>query len=368
MHEKHYIHEIVNGFLINPNFSIEEYVKLINKSHLKYSKRLLTYKAFKKFKEDKQLTEQKIINYSKGNILTGLFSASPSNTETEIRTYCEKNKGSPACSCYEAVKVGADKYQMTYDKYEDDVKRISAKNQPKLDKYEREYKEYQKGLETYLNNLRKYEKSSDEIGACCAWNYCECTPTDTWAFSRTDNYGFFGTCSKYCKYTQEAIKSMGRQYTKTHEPKEPLLEEYPDRPADLTINTNCCINVINDVKKIKGVVQSCNQKIISIIKTEDEERKRKEEEERKRKEEEERKRNEEKERKRNEEKERKRKEEEEEKEERKRNEEEEEKEERKRKEEEEEKEGENNQIKNIIYISVGASFILLLLFILLRKK
>ena len=354
MHEKHYIHEIVVGFLTNSNFSIEEYVKLINKSHLKYSKRLLTYKAFKKFKEDKELTEQKIINYSKGNILTALFSASPSSTETEIRTYCEKNKGSLACSCYEAVKVGADKYQMTYDKYKEEVKRISAINKPIWNKYITEYKEYEKRLDTYLNNLRNYEKSSDEMGPCCAWNYCECTPTDTWTFSRTGNYGLFG-CSKYCKYTQKAIKSMENQYTKTHEPKQPYLEEYPDRPAKVTINTNCCVNVIDDVKNINNVVQSCNQNIISIIKTEKEKRKKKEEEERKKKEEEERKRKEE------EDKEPKKKEEKDKEE---KDKEEEDKEPKKK----EDDKKENNQIKNIIYISIGASFILLLLFILLRKK
>ena len=266
--------------------TIEEYVKLVNKSHLKYSKRLLTYKAFKKFKEDKQLTEQKIINYSKGNILTALFSASPSNTETEIRTYCEKNKGSPACSCYEAVKVGADKYQMTYDKYLETRDKTIAINSSRDYRYDIHRKQYKDNLKKYINNLRNYEVRQENpyfAGPCCAWNYCECDPKDTFEVVKMDNYGWGTGCSKYCKYTQKAIKSMENQYTKTHEPKQPYLEEYPDRPAKVTINTNCCVNVIDDVKNINNVVQSCNQNIISIIKTEKEKRKKKEEEERKKK-------------------------------------------------------------------------------------
>ena len=363
MNEKHYIHQIMVEFMSNPNFTIEEYVKLVNKSHLKYSKRLLTYKAFKKFKEDKQLTEQKIINYSKGNILTALFSASPSNTETEIRTYCEKNKGSPACSCYEAVKVGADKYQMTYDKYLETRDKTIAINSSRDYRYDIHLKQYKDNLKKYINNLRNYEVRQENpyfAGPCCAWNYCECDPKDTFEVVKMDNYGWGTGCFIICKYKQTVINSKIKEYKYINEPKKPQHLKKPDPPGKVTINNNCCVNVIDDVKNIKNVVQSCHQNIISIIKTEEEERKRKEEEERKRKEEEERKRKEEEERKRNEEKERKRKEDKEPK-----KKEEEDKEEEKKKEDDKK---ENNQIKNIIYISVGASFILLLLFILLRKK
>ena len=365
MNEKHYIHQIMVEFMSNPNFTIEEYVKLVNKSHLKYSKRLLTYKAFKKFKEDKQLTEQKIINYSKGNILTALFSASPSNTETEIRTYCEKNKGSLACSCYEAVKVGADIYRMTYDKYVKTRDKTIAINSSRDGRYRIHLEKYKNNLKKYINNLRNYEVRQENpyfAGPCCAWNYCECDPKDTFEVVKMDNYGWGTGCFIICRYKQTVINSKIKEYKDINTPKKPQLLKVPDRPAKLTINTNCCVNEIANIENIKNVVQSCNQNIISIIKTEEEERKRKEEGERKRKEEEERKRKEEEERKKKEEEERKRKEEEE----RKRKEEEDKEDKEPKKKEDDKKE--NNQIKNIIYISIGVSFILLLLFILLRKK
>jgi len=285
-------------FFNNDTINIENYIKLLYSIKPELTNwDLYKYEAYEYFKNFKKtgltLTPEDIRNY-----IRPTNTPPTPNETTEIENYCKSNLNKESCICYATATA-----QIAY--WGKVVKPIIDGNNSMQIKYENDLKNKQAEITTYYKDitdktteLQNFRKKMCLAGNshCCYWlsddacsgplepMYKNKLQYGDAEMENADNQreyvdenvckGIYDSgwwrkaCTANLKYTDKGVGTLIERYKKTiHLPTLPPPPQYQPLPA-YSPQTNCCINIIEDITSISDAQQQCDQKIITIIEEE----------------------------------------------------------------------------------------------------
>ena len=279
------INEIVSKFLTDKSFNIENYVDLIIDSGISNKNELLTYKAFKTFRDNKSLQVSDILNFTDSYNKNGLQSLNQLNavqTDT-IKTYCETHVGDENCICSNIAERLISIYQIEVSKWEDEEDVIQKE-------YDTAYSIWNTKRQNqwiYFDTIRTQDLSRTERTRCytvgnATANDCitDIEPRGEYTvrtsmegcneLNCTDLGWPIGTVCTWgqksiCKRSSETISRIIKNEKDSWEVANPTPTRRPIKPRPIMdTKLQCCINSISNVTG-ENISQSCNQSIITNI-------------------------------------------------------------------------------------------------------
>ena len=278
------INEIVSKFLTDKSFNIENYVDLIIDSGISNKNELLTYKAFKTFRDNKSLQVSDILNFTDSYNKNGLQSLNQLNavqTDT-IKTYCETHVGDENCICSNIAERLISIYQIEVSKWEDEEDVIQKE-------YDTAYSIWNTKRQNqwiYFDTIRTQDLSRTERTRCytvgnATANDCitDIEPRGEYTVRTSmegcnelncTDFGPFGTACTWgqksiCKRSSETISRIIKNEKDSWDVANPAPTRRPIKPRPIMdTKLQCCINSISNVTG-ENISQSCNQSIITNI-------------------------------------------------------------------------------------------------------
>jgi hypothetical protein len=286
------IHIIYKGNMI----TIKQYVVRVLQMNLGNERDLLTYAAYKYFK-DKEINKD-ISSFKLPPAITGVSSdddhvtaaknycstsyseelsqnnnsldidiGTPTYDDNIIASFCDNNPGHKSCVCYNDSKPSLITYKIEMEKYHELFYTACVRRKLGSDLYGRQLKQFKASLQQYDYNLRAYRGKTPMLyynSACCfARSACEC-PVDNMVVSKYVSNRLSKECRFECKWTDAAILTKVQTFNLQNLPVEPTTIQNPVPPS-LDIGIQCCVNESVGVGSAIDVKQICNQSILKKI-------------------------------------------------------------------------------------------------------
>jgi hypothetical protein len=183
-------------------------------------KELYSVLAFKTFKNQKKLTTDFIMNFSKSEPKKSRIQKLKSMSEQ--LNFCELYPEKESCNCYYTMQLATEQWEAARELYIKQYDEVEARNKVRE--------------EEYINNLDFYNNYQLPI----------------YTFSIRD-----------LPQTEQTNKLV--IFREKYRPNEPQLEMPPNTP-NFPVNINCCVNLIDaGYSDINNVIQECDQTIIDLI-------------------------------------------------------------------------------------------------------